>query len=267
MNILLSNMEAKTRYDEHIGFSINILNTRDNSVNFPYMDFFDLELKELGHNIPNSGARICTDNKLTFGKGEESLIAYAAVSNNTVAGTGYIWARNLSTASEDKIFIQSDGGVVLVPIAYAIVNTLDLTGQVFELELGGAIVVPPMRGLRIYKKLFNERVRTIKTAVSSGELLTVNGGKAIPAEHLFFTLSSTGNYAPSQLKEARLQAGITFEGMAKMGINPDLVGKPRPLSAGSNHIAQQANMILVGFSANDLGPIYVQKFQYLEPIN
>ena len=252
---------------EQIGNALNLLNTVHDPHDFPYEAFFQLEQREMGHDIVSSGTRICADGLLTFDKDGESLIAFGAMAGNSLVGAAYIWARNLSEKTEDQIFIPVNGGLLLIPISQAIAKSLDSSGPIFELELGGAVVVELMRKQGIYKKLFNERVSMIKPAILSGRVQPLNNGSPISVNQLYFTLSSTGNYQSGQLKEARRQEEIAFEQLSEIGIDVNLVGKPRSLSAGSDHMAKQANMTLVGFSANDLGPVYAEKFESLKPIN
>lgn len=259
-------MEKKV-HNEHIGKSISILNTIDHSDTFPYDEFFNLEQTELGHDIPNSGVTVCKNDNLTFAQGEESLIAFAAMNGPNLAGVAYVWMRDLTIAKEDRIFVSTDYGFKLVPIADTIATALGVQGHVYELELGGSIVLPTMRRSGVYKKLFNERITRVKAGLLTGRLQTSNRGVSIPQEDLFFTLCSQGHYNSNLLKDARLKGYMIFEEIDEMGISPNLIGLPRPQSSPSSHLAKKAQMNLIGFSSNDLGPIYATQFNNLEAVS
>ena len=230
------------------------------SQKFPINAFLAIQKEQMGHTV--TPEQICQSKSIMFGIPHENVLAYVAMIDAKICGVSYLWTRNLTNADSDLIFVETQEGLLLTPINKAISTAFNHPNKsIYELEFGGTYVDKEQRGKGIYSKLFDQRVQTI-SAIQNGEFQLLNGGETVATENVFTTLTAKGPHSDnSKLAEIKKQmkAGdvLSFEKLSEIGIQHKTIGDAREESQASKHIAEKkTNMQLIGFSSNNLGPIY-----------
>lgn len=234
------------------------LTTSFNKAQFPIDAFIALQKQNMGHTIKPE--QICTENTIKFGKPYESVLAYTKKEGEQIHGTSYLWARNLTHADTDFIYIPTEEGLILSPIKNVLAANFAHKGKpIYELEFGGSFVEPEQRGKGIFSDLFSARMKTV-AEIQNGSFKLQDDEMPISNDDLFITLTAKGNYSDSEalidLKKTMQNGYISFDALTQMGIPYEMIGMARPESAASTHKAQAIKMQLIGFSSNNLGPVY-----------
>lgn len=229
------------------------------SPTFPVDIFLAIQKEHMGHAIKPE--QICKSKSIMFGIPHESVLAYTANIKEKACGVSYLWSRDLTHADKDFIFVEVENGLMKISINQAVSKAFYHEGPIFELEFGGAYVNPEHRGKGIFNQLFSSFSKTIGE-IHKSEFKLMNDDKTVNKDDIFTTLTAKGPYSNhAKLAEIKNQMKtgdiLSFETLSEIGIMCETIGEAREESKASKYIAEKkANMQLIGFSSNNLGPIY-----------